>query len=293
MAGGPSQQAAEHIAPALIGGHYTVADHKGSAADMVCDHPEGNIGFGVRSIFHPSDFRNVLHDILHRIDQEQVIHTLHNAGQAFQPHTGIDVFMLQGRIVSLAVVIKLGENQVPKFHVPVAVASHPAGRRTASIFLTPVKIKLGARAAGAGAMLPEIIFFSQPDDTAGIHPDLLGPNVESLVVILVNGNPNPLNRQLQHLGAELPSPSGSLMLKIISKREIPQHFKISTMAGGNAYPLNIRGADAFLTRGNPVSRRSHLPGKILLHRRHTGVNQQQALVSIWHQGKAGQPKMAL
>ena len=81
---------------------------------------------------------------------------------------------------------------------------HPAGRRTASIFLTPVKIKLGARAAGAGAMLPEIIFFSQPDNTAGIHPDLLGPNVESLVVILVNGNPNPLNRQLQHLSAELP-----------------------------------------------------------------------------------------
>ena len=53
------------------------------------------------------------------------------------------------------------------------------------------------------------------------------------------------------------------------------------------------GKSTFLTGGNPVSRRSHLPGKILLHRRHTGVNQQQALVSIWHQGKAGQPKMAL
>ena len=40
VAGGTAEQAAQHVAPALIGGEHAVADHEGGGADVVGDDPE-------------------------------------------------------------------------------------------------------------------------------------------------------------------------------------------------------------------------------------------------------------
>ena len=62
------------------------------------------------------------------------------------------------------------------------------------------------------------------------------------------------------------------------QREIPQHLKEGTVPGCNAHPLNIRCTDAFLAScDTPVGRRD-LTGKIFFQRRHTRVDQQQAVV---------------
>ena len=82
-------------------------------------------------------------------------------------------------------------------------------------------------------------------------------------------------------------------LEVIAEGEIAQHLKIGAMTGGLADVLNITGADALLAGADPVTGGLHLAGEVGFHGCHAGVNQQQALVSIWHQGKAGQPKMAL
>ena len=146
MAGGPSQQAAEH-SPGPHWEGITPSPIIKVVLRIWSVTTRRKYRFWVRPYSTPVDFRNVLHDILHRIDQEQVIHTLHNAGQAFQPHTGIDVFMLQGAYSFLAVVIKLektrfqnsrtGRSRIPprrsenRIHIP-----HPGQN------------KAGARAAG-------------------------------------------------------------------------------------------------------------------------------------------------
>ncbi len=43
VAGGPAQQAAQHVATALVGGQHAVADHEGGGADVVGDHAEGHV----------------------------------------------------------------------------------------------------------------------------------------------------------------------------------------------------------------------------------------------------------
>ena len=43
MAGSPAQQTAQHVAPAFIGGHDAVGNHKGTRFNMVRHNPEGNI----------------------------------------------------------------------------------------------------------------------------------------------------------------------------------------------------------------------------------------------------------
>ena len=47
MAGGAAQQAAQHIAAALVGGHDAVADHKDGAADVVGDHAQRDVALFV------------------------------------------------------------------------------------------------------------------------------------------------------------------------------------------------------------------------------------------------------
>jgi len=61
----------------------------------------------------------VLHDVLDGVDLEEVVHALHDAGEALKAHTGIDIAALEAGIVIVAVVIKLGENEVPELNIPI------------------------------------------------------------------------------------------------------------------------------------------------------------------------------
>ena len=62
---------------------------------------------------------------------------------------------------------------------------------------------------------------------------------------------------------------------------------------GLAHAVDVQGTDALLAIGDPGGRRSELAGEIVLQRRHTGVDEQQGIVVLGHQGKALQPQVAL
>ena len=217
MARRTAQQAAQNVAPALVRRHNAVADHKGGAADMVGDDAQGNILFRVFAVFHIGNTADVLHDILNGIDKEQIVHVLHNAGKTLQSHAGVDIRMFHRRVVALTVAVELGKHDIPEFHIPVAVAAHAAGRGAAAVLFPAVKVDFGAGAAGAGAMLPEIVLFAQADNVGRVNPYFLRPDFKRFVVICVNGHPKFVNRHVKHLGAEFPCPCGGFMLKIISE----------------------------------------------------------------------------
>ena len=67
MAGSPTKQAAQNIAPALVGGGNAVCNHKGGTTDMVGNDTERNVSFFVITIGDMGDFRNTLHDVLNSI----------------------------------------------------------------------------------------------------------------------------------------------------------------------------------------------------------------------------------
>ena len=59
--------------------------------------------------------------------------------------------------MAVAVVVELGEHVVPDLDVPVAVAAHGAAGLAAAVLRSTVIVDLGAGAAGAGAVLPEVV----------------------------------------------------------------------------------------------------------------------------------------
>ena len=164
---GTAKQTAQDIAASVVGGHDAVADHEGGGTDMVGDDAEGNIGLGIVAVFYICNFTDVLHDVLHGVHKEKVVNALHHTGETLQTHTGIDVGVIKGCVGSLAVGIKLGKDVVPDFDVSVAVAADPAGFLAAAVFLTAVEVDFRAGTAGAFAVLPEIVFLAQTDNSVG------------------------------------------------------------------------------------------------------------------------------
>ena len=165
----------------------------------------------------------------------------------------------------------------------------------------PVVVDLGAGAAGAGAVLPEVVLLAELVDAVGGDADLLVPDAEGLVVGgggLVAGEDGGVQAagvQAHPLrgGQELPGPVDGVLLEVVPEGEVAQHLEVGAVAGGLADVLNVAGADALLAGGHPVAGGLLLPGEPGLHRGHARVDQQQGRVVLGDQGEAGESEMAL
>jgi hypothetical protein len=164
-----------------------VADHKRGAADVVRDDAQRNIALFIRAVFDARDPRDVLHDVLHGVDEEQIVHALHHAGQALEAHAGVDVLLVERRVVAVAVVVKLGENEVPDLDEAVAVAADACR----SVCRSRIFRRGQNRFREQGPQGPEPCsqkLSSLPSRTicVGSTPILLGPDLEGLVVVKID-----------------------------------------------------------------------------------------------------------
>ena len=295
MAGSAAEQTAQNVAAALVGGQDAVRHHEGAAADVVGDDADGDILPGVLAVGLTGNMLHMVQHALNGIHLKQVAHALHHAGQTLQAHAGIDVRPCQTLVVALAVGIELAEHQVPDLHIAVAVTAHAAGRLAAAVLGAAVKVDLRAGAAGAGAVLPEVVLLAQTHHVVRGDAHLLGPDIVSLVVLFVDrdvqlilGDSHPLVA-----GQELPCPGNDLFLEVVLEGEVAQHLKEGAVAGSDAHALDIRGADALLAGGHTVAGRLFLRQEPLFHGGHAAVDQQQAGVVLRHQREAVQTQVAL
>ena len=135
-------------------------------------------------------------------------------------------------------------------------------------------------------MLPEIIFLTETIDPLCRNADLFIPDFKSFLIVLIDRRIEPVSVQSHHFREKFPAPYNCLMFKVISKGEVAQHLKEGAMSRRLADILQISCTDTFLTGRNAPSRRNLLPCKIWLKRRHTGIDQQKAVVIVRYQRKA-------
>ena len=83
------------------------------------------------------------------------------------------------------------------------------------------------------------------------------------------------------------------MLEVVAEGEVAQHLKVGAVTGSLAHTLNIRGTDALLAGGYTLSGRSLDAQEVVLHRRHAGVDEQQAVVILGDQPEGRQDQMSL
>ena len=120
------------------------------------------------------------------VNLKKIAYSLQYEGQTLQPGAGIDIFLLQGGIAAVSLLIKLGKNEVPYFQEAVTVATHLATGAAAAVFRPQVIIDLRTRAARPQADFPKIIFFPQAVYPGLREPHPVPPDGKSLVVVFIN-----------------------------------------------------------------------------------------------------------
>ena len=292
---GTAEQTAQDIAAAAVAGQDAVGDHHGGGADVVGDDTQGDVGLVALLVVGAGDLGDFVGDVHDGVHIEQGFHLLADHGQTFQTHAGVDVLLLQVGVVVVTVVVELGEDVVPHFHVAVAVTAHGTARLAAAVLFATVVVDFGAGTAGASAVFPEVVFLAEAEDAFCGNVDVLVPDLKGFVVVQVDGGVQTVGIQSHPVGRgqELPAPSDGFLLEVVTEGEVAQHFEIGAVTSGLADVFNVAGTDALLAGADPLPGRGLVAGEPGLHGSHTGVDEQQGCVILGDQREAGQTQVTL
>ena len=81
--------------------------------------------------------------------------------------------------------------------------------------------------------------------------------------------------------------------EVIAEGEVSEHLKVSAVTRGLSHSLKVGRSDTTLTSGNAAAGRLLLSREVLLHRCHTRVYEQKALVVDRNERKARQSEVSL
>ncbi len=275
----------QHIAAALVGGQHAVGDEEGARAQMVGDDPvrglERPVGVDPGLVDHGLDKRP------EQVDGVIVVGALEHRGHAFEAHAGVDRGLGQFEPVPVGKLLVLHEHQVPDLDEAVAVGVGRAGRAAGDMLAVVVEnLRAGAARAGV-AHRPEIIGGGDADDAPVRQAGNLLPKAESLVVLGVDRDDQPVLGEAEFLGDQVPGELDRALLEVVAEREVPQHFEEGVVARGVADIVEIvvlaAGAHAFLRgHGAHIGALLHA-GEDVLELHHAGVGEHQRRVVARHE----------
>jgi hypothetical protein len=150
---------------------------------------------------------------------------------------------------------------------------------------------LAAGAAGAGvAHAPEIVRGRDADDPLLRQAGDPAPEASGFLILAIDRDQQPLGRQGEIAGDEVPGVGDRLFLEIVPEGEIPQHLEKGVMPGGVADIVEIvvlaAGAHALLRRRRPAVGPPLLPREDVLELDHAAVREHQRGVVSRHKGRA-------
>ena len=292
---GAPHDAAEHVAAALVRRQHAVGDEEGRGAQVIGDDAVG--GLAVALGRHPGRMRHRLDERAEEIGVVVRMHALQDRSDALEAHAGVDGRPRQRDPVAGLDLLELHEDEVPELQEPVAVLVGRAGR-AALQGLALVDEDLGARAAGTRiAHLPEIVGGRDADDlVVGESGDLL-PQRGRVLVVVVDGDEEPVLRQVEFLRDQVPGELDGERLEVVAEREVSQHLEEGVVARRVADIVEVvvlaAGAHAFLrSRGAAVGPLLDAREDVLeLH--HAGIGEHQRRVVARHERARGQHLVAV
>ena len=168
---GPAHDAAQHVAPALVGGQHAVGDEHGEGAAVVGQHAQRDVGRRVGSVGGADDGRRRVDERHEQVGVEDRIDTLEDGQVPLEAGAGVDVLARQVGEDAGGVAVVLHEDEVPDLDE--AVAAAVLGAAVVAEGLALVEEDLRVRAAGAGlAHGPEVVLVAHALDPLGARPTL-------------------------------------------------------------------------------------------------------------------------
>ena len=142
----------------------------------------------------------------------------------------------------------------------------------AALLDTPVVMYLGAGTGGAlGARgTPPVVLVAVAVDAFDGHTDLVVPDIESLVVVEVDGHVQSVRGEAEQLRHQLPRESDRTLLEIVADAEIAQHFEEGQVLVV-PHLVDVCGAEALLAAGEAAGWRGLFSHEERLERHHSAL----------------------
>ncbi len=231
-------------------------------------------------------------DRAEQVDLVIVVRALQHRRDALEPHAGVDRRLRQFDPLAAGKLLVLHEHQVPDLDEPVAVGVGRAGRAAGNVRAVIVE-NLRARTARAGvAHLPEIVGAGDPDDLRIRQAGDLLPEAERLVVVDVDRDHQPVGRQAELLGHQVPGELDGAVLEVVAEREVAEHLEEGVMARGVADIVEVvvlaAGAHAFLRGGGARIGTLLQAGEDVLELHHARIGEHQGRIVARHQRRRRQ-----
>ena len=216
-----------------------------------------------------------------------VVDALQHGGDPFQPHAGVDRRARQRRARAARRLVELHEDEVPDLDETVAILVR-AARRAAGNMIAMVKEDFGAWSARARIPhRPEIVVGRDADDAAFGKPRDPAPQVERLVVAVIDRHRQAVGVDAPFARDEVPGEPYRPFLEVIAEREIAQHFEEGMVPRRIAHIVEIvvlaASPHAFLRRRGGDVRTRLQPREDILERHHAGVDEHERRVVVRHQ----------
>ena len=228
---------------------------------------------------------------------------LHDGGQALQPHAGIHAGRGQGLDGAIGLHVELHEHVVPDFNVAVAIRIGAAGGAARHVFAVVVE-DFRARTARAGVghhpkvvgLVLATLVVANAHHALGRQADDFCPDVIRLVVVDIDGGPKLVGWQLVDLGEQLPRPHQCIVLEIVTKAPVAQHFKKGVVARGVAHVFQVvvlaARTQTGLYGGGAHVRALVRAQKHVLELHHAGIGEHQRGVVARYQRAGGDHRVA-
>ena len=253
----------------------------------------------VREIGRAGNLRHALNQIAEQVDIVVGVDVLQHGGNTLEAHTGIYGRLRQRLHGSVSLTVELHEDDIPDLNIAIAVFFRRS-RRAAPDMVAMVEEDFGAWTARPGVThLPEVIgskrrafVVADADNTLARYANFICPDIERFIVGFVDGHPQFFFRQGEPVftGQQFPCVFDGILLEVIAKAEVTQHFKEGVVTRGVADVFQIV---VLTTRTNATLRggRARIITFVetkenILELVHPGVGKQQGRVVMRHQGAA-------
>ena len=261
---------------------------------MVRNHPVMDILVAIRV-----NARRIGRGLDQRFEQVGVVivvAALHQRRNAFQPHAGVNRLHVQRPHRAIFKLLVLHENDVPDLDEPIAIFLRRARRATPDLIAMVIE-NFGARPARTGRPhLPEIIRRRDADDPFFRNAELF-PDVECLVIRMVNRHRQAVLVDPEILGDQVPREGDRLLLEIIAEAEIAEHLEKRVVPRRVADIIQIimlaPGPHAFLRRGGAGIVACLQPGEQILELHHPRIDKHQRRVVARHKRAGRLDRMAM
>ncbi len=289
---GAADEAAQHVAPAFVGGEDAVRDHEGDGPAVIRNDAQGGVRVVAVVVAYSGEFGHVLDEGLEEVGIVVGAHALTDRRNALKAHAGVDGGMGQGNARAVRLLVELHEHEVPDFKETVAITGADAAVRAAGHVRALIIVDFRTRPAGAGiAHAPEVVLVPEAENAFRGHARHLLPQFEGFVVVLVDGDVELFLGQLQLFGDEGPREANGVFLEIVTEGEVPEHLEEGMVARRAAHVVEVvvlaAHAQALLGGGGAFVIAFFLSAEDLLELDHARVGEQEGRIVAGDERRRG------